>query len=439
MPKNTILLLFFVQMMASASAQGGYTKWVTGDPQDAVTTNFRGGTVLAGGGSDNDQAMAWMLQRAGGGDVLVLRASGSNGYNDYFFAELGVAVNSVETIRFDGPAAANDPYVIQQIRDAELVFFAGGNQYNYYQYWRNTPIEDALNYLLNEKGVTLGGTSAGMAILGQAYYAASGASLESEQGLANPFHANVQVLGANDFLSTPFLANLVTDTHYDQRDRQGRHVVFMARLAQELGVQTFGIACNEATAVCIDEQGNARVFGDYPAYDDFAYFLKSNCQEPFGPELMAEGQPLTWNRSGAAVKAYRLPGNATGSNLFDLNNWSTAFGGEWQNWYVEQGELLKTTATGSACGLVSPVRDAPLGALSVEVSPNPFDAVLRLQSEHPGPLGLRLFDCLGRPVWAGQGAAGETLDIPANLPTGAYQLEISGASGHVSRKKLLKN
>ena len=36
-----------------------------------------------GGASENDAAMAWFLERAGGGDVLVLRASGSDGYNDY--------------------------------------------------------------------------------------------------------------------------------------------------------------------------------------------------------------------------------------------------------------------------------------------------------------------------------------------------------------------
>lgn len=56
---------------------------MTGNPDDAEV-NIQPSFVLAGGGTDNDDAMRWMLTRAKGGDVLVLRASGSNGYNNYF-------------------------------------------------------------------------------------------------------------------------------------------------------------------------------------------------------------------------------------------------------------------------------------------------------------------------------------------------------------------
>ncbi|HET8962849.1 MAG TPA: hypothetical protein VFM99_03075 [Chitinophagales bacterium] len=52
------------------------------------------GIVLAGGATHNDDAMIWMLQRAAAGDVLVIRASGEDGCNDYFFSDLGVEVNS---------------------------------------------------------------------------------------------------------------------------------------------------------------------------------------------------------------------------------------------------------------------------------------------------------------------------------------------------------
>jgi hypothetical protein len=50
-----------------------------------VTVTVQKGTVLMGGASENDNAMRWFLERAGGGDVLVLRTSGEDGYNDYFF------------------------------------------------------------------------------------------------------------------------------------------------------------------------------------------------------------------------------------------------------------------------------------------------------------------------------------------------------------------
>ena len=40
-------------------------------------------------------------------------------------------VNSVETIRFENASAASDPYVVQQINNAEILFIAGGDQYVY--------------------------------------------------------------------------------------------------------------------------------------------------------------------------------------------------------------------------------------------------------------------------------------------------------------------
>ena len=41
-----------------------------------------------GGASEDDNAMKWFLERANGGDVLVLRATGADGYNDYLFSSL---------------------------------------------------------------------------------------------------------------------------------------------------------------------------------------------------------------------------------------------------------------------------------------------------------------------------------------------------------------
>ena len=43
-----------------------------------------------GGATENDNAMRWFLNLADGGDVVVLRTSGSDGYNDYMFNQLGV-------------------------------------------------------------------------------------------------------------------------------------------------------------------------------------------------------------------------------------------------------------------------------------------------------------------------------------------------------------
>ena len=70
-----------------------------------------------------------MGEFGGGGDFVVLRASGADDYNDYIFKLCHC--DSVETIVFDKGAATSDPFVIETIRNAEALFIAGGDQSNY--------------------------------------------------------------------------------------------------------------------------------------------------------------------------------------------------------------------------------------------------------------------------------------------------------------------
>jgi len=314
-----------------------YVSWIVGSDEDSTTENHLPGVVLAGGGGDNDDAMTWFLNRADGGDIVVLRATGSDGYNDYLFSSLGVTVNSVETILINSLEAAQNPYVEQQIRNAEGLFIAGGDQYDYYQFWKDTPVMDAINYLINEKGVTVGGTSAGMAILGKVYYAPDGSSAQSETVLANPYHSSMSILGRNDFINIQPLGNTITDTHFDQRERAGRFFTFLARMFTDWEITARGIAANEYTAVCIDTDGKAYVYGN-PSYEDYAYFAAS---QECAPETCLSNQPLTWNCSQKAVKVYRVLGKKSDPSYFDLSTWNTGEGGEWFYWYSVDGVLTK--------------------------------------------------------------------------------------------------
>lgn len=330
-----LLLFLYSQLFAQS-----YTSYFTGDTAN-VSTPTKGGICLMGGATENDSAMVWFLKQSGGGDIVVIRATGSNGYNDYLYAQLGVNVNSVETLVIPNLAAANDPYVLKQIHNAEAIWIAGGDQYNYVQFWKNSPIKAELNQLIVNH-VPLGGTSAGMAIQGQAYFDAANGSATSNTALSNPYNSLVS-LGYNDFLQHKYLKNVITDTHYDNPIRNGRHLTFLARLVQQENQRFYGIACEEYTAVCIDSTGNARIFGSYPTYDDFAYFLVTNCQSgSFGPEICSAGTPLTWNRNGAAVLTYKVGGTSTGSNTFNLNDWKTGSGGNWENWSAVTGSFIST-------------------------------------------------------------------------------------------------
>ncbi|NUN99796.1 MAG: cyanophycinase [Saprospiraceae bacterium] len=395
-----------------------YTSWFNGDTSDVVTTPQQG-VLLAGGGTDNDDAMRWMLHRASGGDVVIIRASGSNGYNDYLYSELGETVNSVQTIRFDGATAAQDAYVIQQIRNAKALFLAGGDQYDYYLYWKDTPVEDAINYLINEKHAVVGGTSAGMAVLSEAYYTPSGSGIMSPQALANPYHPSMNILGHGDFIINPLLANVITDTHYEQRSRKGRHVAFMARIANASGQRMYGIACNETVAVGIDEQGIAHVFGD--AANDHAFFLQSSCRDTFLPEVLQPNQPLTWSIDSTAVWVCKIPGTAAGNHTFDLNDWETQTGGSWEYWSAHNGTLLIREAPGSNClGNINAVEDFLIGK-PIKVYPNPVRDFLRIENHSGSPIeALWLSDCFGRTLRNWEGIE-QQLDL-TDLHPGHYRL-----------------
>lgn len=142
--KNLAILFFsFIYSIQSISADfsDGHYHWLVGNPYDFVVPNpssLMGGVVMAGGGGEVDSAMRWFLRRAAGGDIMVIR-NADNGttdlddpeadrYNAYFYSQLGIRVNSVETILLNGRWVAENPVVIEKFRRAEAVFFSGGDQ-----------------------------------------------------------------------------------------------------------------------------------------------------------------------------------------------------------------------------------------------------------------------------------------------------------------------
>ena len=179
-----------------ADAAAGYSYSVVGNPADVVTPTS-GLLVLQGGGTDVDENFVRMGARAGGGDFVVIRASGTDAYNPYIYSLC--SCDSVATIVFKNRKAAFQPFVIDTIRNAEALFIAGGDQSKYVQFWKNTPVEDAINFVAS-KPAPVGGTSAGMAIMSQFVYSAmSNSSLDSAEGLADPFHRDLTL--DRDFLS----------------------------------------------------------------------------------------------------------------------------------------------------------------------------------------------------------------------------------------------
>jgi len=308
---------FFIA--AVAWAQTPYQHYVIGNPAD-VQKPVKAGFALVGGGKDQDAVMRWFIARSGGGDVVVLRASGGDGYNGYLNG-LG-KVDSVESIVVNTPEGARDPYVARQIRAAEALFIAGGDQWNYMRVWRGSPVGDAIQFLI-DRGVPVGGTSAGLAVLGEYVFTAEKDTVTSKQALADPFDEHVTV--GKDFLQISPLRNTITDSHFHARDRMGRTLVFLARMLEPGKLrEARAIAVDERSAALVDADGKVKVEGE-----GMVYFIRADR----AAAICKPGAPLSFR----GISVYRVPPGGS----FDLRTW-TSQGGTPYELNVEAGAIRST-------------------------------------------------------------------------------------------------
>lgn len=308
-PRNVALAGAVAVLLAVApvvEAAPGYAYYLTGNGADVVTPTT-GLLVLQGGGTDVDENFVRMGARSGGGDFVVIRASGADGYNQYIYDLCNC--DSVETIVFKNRNAAFNQFVIDKIRNAEALFLAGGDQSDYVNLWKGTPIEDAIHHVA-AKPAPVGGTSAGMAIMSEFVYSAmSNSSLTSEEGLADPFHRDLTL--DRDFLALPKLGGLITDQHLQERDRMGRTVAFLARLVHDgWTTQARAIAADRETALHVNPaDGTAEVFATATHPTPYVYFLRTNGP----PAVCSPATALTYTN----ISVYRIGPGGT----FDIDRW----------------------------------------------------------------------------------------------------------------------
>ncbi len=315
-------------LLASSLAHGGsYQYFRLGNKNDIQTTPAAG-IAMMGGGSDLDDAFRWLCQKSNGGDFLILRASGDEAYNPYVNGLC--KVNSVATLVLPDRQAAEDPAVADIIRHAEVVFISGGDQAHYIRAWKGTPVEDAINANI-AASKPIGGTSAGLAVLGEFVYGALGDKpddndLASNDVLPNPYFERVTLI--RGFLKNPHLENMLTDSHFAKRDRMGRTLGFLARIMQDgWSNSPREIAIDEKSAVLVEPDGKGTVVGNGKG----AYFLRPTQR----PEVCKNGQPLTFEK----INVYLAPAGGH----FDVSVWK-GDGGTAYELSVEKGKIESTRA-----------------------------------------------------------------------------------------------
>lgn len=245
----------------------------------------------------------------------------------------------------------------------------------------------------------------------------------------NPFDL-AMTISTEPFIMNDQLSNVITDTHYDNPDRKGRHVTFMARNYVDNALPTRGIACEEYTAVCIDTNGFCKIYGDYPNYDEDVYFIQPNCELTDNtPETFTTATPLTWNRSGKALKVYHAKGTQNGTQTFNLSNWKEGSGGVWEHWYVVNGQLYMGSGTAPGC--------------SLDMTENGLDSWLDLPNPMSGIVDLKetvreiiVFDLKGS-ICLSQ--SGSFQFDSARIKNGSYILQVSTEERVYSRRIQIQN
>lgn len=304
--RKPVLWVLLLAIAIALPAQAKVTRYLTGNAGDVVISMAGPAHDLGGGSTDVDAAIQWMIDQVRGCtscstkvDVVILRSSGSNGYNDYIYAMNGV--DSVETLVITSARDSNTTAVETTVRNAEVIFFAGGDQCNYVNYFKGTRVEAAVEDVY-ARGGGVGGTSAGTAILGEFVYDGCNGSAISADALADPYHRTISF--TYDFFRFANLGGVLTDSHFVPRDRMGRTMAFLARQIKDgKATSALGLAVNEVTSVVVDRNGLATVMGNGPAY----FILADHA-----PEVCQAGVPLTYSN----YKIWKVP---TGG-IFDLRN-----------------------------------------------------------------------------------------------------------------------
>lgn len=329
--RASVIVFAVIWVMAPslyAAKKPGFKSFIVGNAADAPPApTLSPGLVLMGGGTDVDAAFQWMCQRAGGGDFVVIRTTGTDAYNPYI-QQLCPQMDSVETIIITTVEGANEAYVSSQIQNAEALWIAGGDQSTYVNLWRGTAVQTGVNHLLNSKLAPVGGTSAGLAVLSQFIYTGERGSVTSSQALANPFHRYVTL--DRDLFQSALGANKLYDSHFVTRDRMGRSLAFLARIVNNgWATQPRGIGIDEETAILVMPTGAGTMVGT-----GAAYFL----QAPGPAQVIADGTPLTYLN----IAVYKVPQGGT----FNLSTWSGT-GGVAYTLNVNNGSLTSTQAGGN--------------------------------------------------------------------------------------------
>lgn len=306
MPRLIALVLSLILTTLPAPAQEAerpLERYTFGDVTTPTTGKPTPGLLLMGGGKRDAAALQWFFAKAARGHVVIISASYGKDMGEEFF-KIPQGPASVEVVIFHARSQSADPDILRTLARADAIFIAGGDQARYVRFWKGTEVARLLDAHV-AAGKPLGGTSAGLAVLGEALYGAmDGNSITSPQALADPFGPGVTI--ERDFLRLPLLSGIITDSHFTQRDRLGRLFAFVAKAQALIGQSAgswpiTGIGIDEDAALMIEADGSARLASPHP--DGAAWIVRGDALRiaPSAKALTADNVTVTLANAASTV------------------------------------------------------------------------------------------------------------------------------------------
>ena len=204
-------------------------------PPEDVPVPLKGSLVIVGGGAMPDSVIQAFVKLAGGAkaDLIVIPTASAAADEDT--ADKAIAlwqkrgIGKARVLHTRTRAKANDDDFVKPLTAATAIWLGGGDQNRLIDAYQGTLLEKEMHRLL-ERGGTIGGTSAGAAVMSKLMIAGGTTSAKLSDGFG-------------------FLPNTVVDQHFLKRNR-------IDRLLDVLHRQPgwFGLGIDEGTAAIVQGQ-----------------------------------------------------------------------------------------------------------------------------------------------------------------------------------------
>ena len=184
------------------------------------------------------------------------------------FTKLGI--KNIDKLDISLRENAFDSKNVNLVKNANLLFFTGGDQLRITSMIGGSPIYDAIKSLAN-KGGLIAGTSAGASVM-------SDTMIVQGEDDESPHKCTLKMSPGLGLVN-----NIIIDQHFAQRGRIGRLLTAIAQNPEVLG-----IGIDEDTAIIVSDKGTAEVIGSGAVYFvDGSCIDYSNVSEQYSEEVLS--------------------------------------------------------------------------------------------------------------------------------------------------------